>query len=94
MHPTDATEPDATDSGEPDPGEPDLRPLAARLAQENELLHQRVVEMRELAEEAVARQVELELELQALLNTRMMRGLRPLRVAYGSIRRRLGRGGL
>ena len=62
------------------------------------MLHARVVEMTEFAEEAVARQVDAERarddaarELDALLNTRAMRALRPLRDAYGRLRERLGR---
>lgn len=72
--------------------------MAAELARENELLHARLVEMTDFAEEAVARQVEAERarddaahELDALLNTRAMRALRPLRAAYGRLRQRLGR---
>jgi hypothetical protein len=72
--------------------------LAVALARENELLHARVVEMSNLAEEAVALRVEAELareaaerELKALLNTRTMRALRPLRTAYAKLRQRVGR---
>ncbi len=79
----------------------DLRTLATALARENELLHARVIEISDLAEEAVALQVEAERaqeaaehELSALLQTRTMRALRPIRVAYGKLRRRFGRAGL
>jgi len=76
----------------------DLRIFAADLARENELLHARLVEITDLAEEAVARQVEaerareaVERELDALLHTRSMRVLRPFRAWYGRLRGRLGR---
>jgi hypothetical protein len=82
----------------PEPTGEELRTLAAQLARENELLNARLVEMTAFAEEAVARQVdaerardEAEGELEALLNTRSMRVLRPLRAAYERLRRRLGR---
>jgi predicted component of type VI protein secretion system len=82
----------------PDSADEDLRALASELAHENQMLHKRLVEMTDFAEEAVARQVDAERarddaqrELEALLNTRAMRALRPLRAAYGRVRHRLGR---
>lgn len=85
----------------PELSDHDIRMLAVELARENELLNARVVEITELAEEAVAGRVEAERareeaeqEFHALLQTRAMRMLRPLRSAYGRLRRRFGRVGL
>jgi uncharacterized protein YggE len=71
----------------------ELRTLAIELARENELLHARVTEMSDLAEESVALRVEAELareaaeqELHAVLQTRIMRALRPFRIAYRKLR--------
>jgi hypothetical protein len=79
----------------------DLIALASDLARENEAVQAKLVEMTSFAEEAVALRVDAERErdeavqqLQALLNTRVMRAIRPLRVAYGRLRRAFGRPGL
>jgi hypothetical protein len=78
----------------------ELRRLVSDLARENELLHARVIEMGNLAEESVGLRVEAELareaaeeQLRQLLQTRFMRTVQPLRSLYGRLRRRFGREG-
>lgn len=72
----------------------EVRDLAVQLAHENELLHLRVLEITDLAEEAVAHQVAAEREreatnqeLQKLLQTPTMRFLRMLHKPYAKLRR-------
>ncbi len=84
----------------PDVTDDELRKLCSDLARENELLHARVVEMTNLAEEAVGLRVEAELareaaeeQLRLLLQTRSMRWVQPLRRLYGRVRRYFGRAG-
>lgn len=91
---------------DPPPLSPEERVrLLEQLAREHKLLRDKVTEMTAFAEHAVARAVlaekrmahleqvveEERAHVRALLDSRTMRAVAPLRRAYGAVRRRLGR---